>query len=50
MVSEEAKKAIECKPVVEDLDSEPNEKDLKKARVSLPPEKAPTRIVFEQKS
>lgn len=50
MVSEEAKNAIECKPVVEDLDSEPTEKDLKKALVSLPPEKAPARIVFEQKS
>ena len=30
MVSEEAKNAIECKPVLEDLDSEPTEKDLKK--------------------
>ena len=50
MVSEEAKDAIECKPVVEDLDSEPTEEDLKKALVSLPPEKAPARIVFEQKS
>ena len=49
MVSEEAKDAIECKPVVEDLDSEPTEEDLKKPLVSLPPGKAPARIVFEQK-
>lgn len=50
MVSEEAKDAIECKPVVENLDSEPTEEDLKKALVSLLPGKAPARIVFEQKS
>ena len=50
MVSEEAENAIECKPVVEDLDSEPTEQDLKKALGSLPPEKALARMVFEQKS
>ena len=31
MVSEEAKNAIECNPVLEDLDSEPTEEDLKKS-------------------
>ena len=41
MVSEEAENAIECKPVVEDLDSEPTEQDLEKALGSPPPEKAP---------
>ena len=41
MMSEEAKNAIECKPVVEDLDSEPTGEDLEKALGSLPPEKAP---------
>ena len=40
MVSEEAKNAIEYKPVVEDLDGEPTEQDLKKALGSLPPDKA----------
>ena len=50
MVSEEAKNAIEYKPVVEDLDGEPTEQDLKKALRSLPPEKALARMVFEQKS
>ena len=41
MMSKEAKSAIECKPVVEDLDSEPTEQDLEKALGSPPPEKAP---------
>lgn len=41
MMSKEAKNAIECKPVVEDLDSEPTEQDLEKALGSPPPEKAP---------
>ena len=50
MVSEEAKNAIEYKPVVKDLDGEPTEQDLKKALGSLPPEKALARMVFEQKS
>ena len=41
MMSKEAKNAIEYKPVVEDLDSEPTEQDLEKALGSPPPEKAP---------
>ena len=51
MVSEEAKNAIECKPVLEDLDSEPTEKDLKKTPwVHFHRRKRPARMVFEQKS
>lgn len=40
MVSGEAKNAIECKPVLKGLDSEPTE-DLRKR---------PARMVFKQKS
>ena len=44
MVSEEALKAIECLPVLEELDSEPLE--LKEALGSLTPGKAPSQDII----